>query len=130
MGSTMAWWLAALDERVKVTVDINCLTDFQALLAKKALSKHGFYYYVPGLLKHFTAAQINALIAPRAHLGLAGLQDELTPLEGLDVIDRELKKVYAAAGHPERWKLLRYDVAHQETAEGRQEIVAFLKQSL
>jgi acetyl esterase/lipase len=26
MGSTMAWWLAALDERVKVTVDICCLT--------------------------------------------------------------------------------------------------------
>ena len=26
MGSTMAWWLGALDERIKVTVDINCLT--------------------------------------------------------------------------------------------------------
>jgi len=24
MDSTMAWYLAALDERVKVTVDINC----------------------------------------------------------------------------------------------------------
>ena len=41
MGSTMAWWLGALDERIKVTVDINCLTDFQALLARKALSLHG-----------------------------------------------------------------------------------------
>ena len=38
MGSTMAWWLAALDERMKVTVDICCLTDFEALLAKKGLS--------------------------------------------------------------------------------------------
>ena len=130
MGSTMAWWLAALDDRVKVTVDINCLTDFQALLARKALSLHGVYYFVPGLLKHFTTAQINALIAPRAHLGLAGLRDDLTPVEGLDAIDRELKQVYAAAGHPERWKLLRYDVAHQETPEGRLEIVAFLKQFL
>ena len=35
MGSTMAWWLAALDERVKVTVDICCLTDFHTLVAKK-----------------------------------------------------------------------------------------------
>ena len=47
MGSTMAWWLAALDERVKVTVDICCLTDFQALIAQKDLSAHGIYYYVP-----------------------------------------------------------------------------------
>ena len=92
MGSTMAWWLAALDERVKVTVDLCCLTDFQTLIAKKNLSAHGVYYFVPGLLKHFTTAQINALIAPRAHLGLAGLQDKLTPVEGLDLIDAELKK--------------------------------------
>ena len=130
MGSTMAWWLAALDERVKVTVDICCLTDFQTLIAKKNLSAHGVYYFVPGLLKKFTTAQINALIAPRAHLGLAGLQDKLTPIEGLDLIDAELKKVYAEQGHPERWKLLRYDVGHQETAEGRQEIVRFLKEQL
>jgi len=130
MGSTMAWWLGALDERFKVTVDINCLTDYQALLARKALSLHGVYYFVPGLLKHFTTAQINALIAPRAHLGLAGLRDKLTPVEGLDVIERELNQVYAKAGHPERWKLLRYDVEHQETPEGRQAILAFLKQFL
>lgn len=130
MGSTMAWWLAALDERIKVTVDINCLTDFQSLLARKALSLHGLYYFVPGLLNHFTTAQINALIAPRAHLGLAGLRDKLTPVEGLDVIDRELQQVYAKLGHPERWKLLRYDVEHQETPEGRQEIIAFLKKFL
>ncbi len=130
MGSTMAWWLGALDERIKVTVDINCLTDFQSLLARKALSLHGVYYFVPGLLNHFTTAQINALIAPRAHLGLAGLRDKLTPVEGLDLIDRELQQVYAKLGHPERWKLLRYDVEHQETAEGRQEIIAFLKKFL
>jgi dienelactone hydrolase len=130
MGSTMAWWLAALDERVTVTVDICCLTDFHTLLAKRALRLHGVYYYVPSLLEHFTTAQINALIAPRAHLGLAGLKDELTPVEGLDIIDRALQRVYAAVGHPERWRLLRYDVGHQETAEGRQEILAFLDRFL
>ena len=70
---------------------------------RRACRAHGVYYYVPGLLKHFTTAQINALIAPRAHLGLAGLQDKLTPVEGLDIIDRELQRVYAEHGHPERW---------------------------
>jgi dienelactone hydrolase len=130
MGSSMAQWLGALDERVKATVDICCLTEYHALLADKGLARHGIYYYVPGLLKEFTASDINALIAPRAHLGLAGTLDELTPLAGLDVIDRELQAAYAEAGHPERWKLLRYDVAHQETAEGRREILAFLRAQL
>ncbi len=130
MGSTMAWWLAALDERIKVTVDICCLTDFHTLLARKGLGGHGVYYYVPGLLKHFTTSQINAMIAPRAHLGLAGVQDKLTPVEGLDIIERDVTRVYADAGHPERWKLLRYDVGHQETPEGRQEVLAFLQRFL
>jgi hypothetical protein len=91
MGSSMAQWLGALDERVKATVDICCLTEYHTLLAEKGLKGHGIYYYVPGLLKHFTASDINALIAPRAHLGLAGTKDALTPLAGLDIIDRELK---------------------------------------
>ena len=130
MGSTMAFWLAALDERVKVTVDICCQTDFHTLVAKKGLSGHGIYYYVPGLLKHFTTSDIDALIAPRPHLALAGLQDKLTPVEGLDVIDREMKAVYAEAGHPERWRMLRYDVGHQETPEGRKEVLAFLQAHL
>jgi hypothetical protein len=69
----MAWWTAALDERLKVTVDICCLTDFQALIANHNLSGHGVYYFVPSLLKHFTTSEINALIVPRPHLALAGL---------------------------------------------------------
>jgi dienelactone hydrolase len=130
MGSTMAWWLAALDERIRVTVDICCLGDFQALLANGSLDEHGIYYYVPSLVKHFTTAGINELIAPRAHLAIAGVRDPLTPPEGLDVIDSELTAVYAAHGHPERWKLLRYDVGHQETPEGRAAAIEFLKRFL
>lgn len=127
MGSTMAWWAAAIDERLKVCVDICCLTDFQALIEAHGLNGHGVYYYVPSLLKHFSTSQINALIAPRPHLALAGNLDKLTPPAGLDRIDRELKEVYAKAGKPEHWKLLRYEVAHEETPEGRREVMAFLK---
>jgi dienelactone hydrolase len=130
MGSTMAWWTAALDPRLKVTVDICCLTDFQALIANHNLSGHGVYYFVPGLLKHFTASQINELIVPRPHLGLAGNRDKLTPPEGLDRIDADLKKAYAAAGKPAHWKLVREDVAHEETATMRREVMEFLKTHL
>lgn len=130
MGSTMAWWTAALDERVKVTVDLCCLTDYQALIETRNLDGHGVYYYVPGLLKHFTAAQINALIAPRAHLSLAGNYDRLTPPAGLERIDAELKGVYAERGASEAWRLRRYETGHCETAEMRGEIMAFLKKWL
>ena len=122
MGSSSAQWLGALDPRIKVVVDICCLTDWHTLVDVGGLKGHGIYYYVPDLLSHFTAAQMNALIAPRPHLALAGNLDHLTPAAGLDRIDRELKDVYAAAGKPGHWKLLRYDVGHQETPEMREEI--------
>lgn len=130
MGSTMAWWVAALDERIAVTVDLCCLSDFQALIETNALSAHGIYYYVPSLLRHFTTAEINALIAPRAHLGLAGVYDNLTPAAGLDRIDAHLRQVYAAAGRAEAWRLERYHVGHVETAAMRKSWMAFLKEWL
>ena len=130
MGSTMAWWVAALDTRIKVCVDLCCLTDFNALIDARGLDRHGIYYYVPRLLRHFTTAQINALIAPRAHLGLAGNFDALTPPAGLDRIDAELSKVYAACDAPEAWKLVRYNTGHFETAAMRAEILSFLERWL
>ncbi len=130
MGSTMAWWLAALDPRVKVVVDFCCLTDFQALIDSRGLDGHGIYYYVPGLLRHFTTAGINALIAPRPHLALAGNLDPLTPPAGLDRIDRELKGIYAAHGSPDAWRLVRSETGHFETGRMRAEALAFLEKWL
>jgi dienelactone hydrolase len=130
MGSTMAWWVAALDTRIKLCIDICCLTDYHALIEARGLDGHGIYYYVPRLLKHFTTAQINALIAPRAHLSLAGIYDRLTPPAGLDRIDAELREVYAAAGAPDAWRLSRYACGHMETAAMRAEILAFLDKRL
>ena len=129
MGSNMAWWVAALDTRIKVCIDMCCLTEFN-IFSQKGLLNHGIYYFVPSLLKHFTTSQINSLIAPRPHLGLAGNYDELTPPEGLDIIDTEVKKTYKSMNAPDAWKLLRYNVGHYETAEMRREVISFLKKWL
>lgn len=130
MGSTMSWWVAALDRRVKACVDICCLTDYQALIESRGLDRHGLYYYIPGLLKHFTTADINRLIVPRAHLSLAGIFDYLTPPKGLDRIDVELQKAYSAEGAESAWKLIRYRTGHFETIVMRQETLSFLKRWL
>jgi hypothetical protein len=130
MGSTMAWWHAALDERVSVCVDLCCLTDFQALIETRGLDGHNLYYYVPGLLKQFTTAEINALICPRAHLSLAGLFDRLTPPAGLDRVDAALQQVYTQAGVAGRWQLVRYHSGHFETWDMRRRVLQFLDQFL
>ena len=101
-----------------------------ALIAAGGLDGHGIYYYVPALLKHFTTAQITALIAPRPHLSLAGELDPLTPPAGLDRIDRELRQVYTGLGAPQAWQMRRYASGHQETPAMRTEVMAFLEKWL
>ena len=130
MGSTMAWWLAALDERINVCVDLCCLTDYQALIDAKGLGLHGIYYYVPDLLTHFTTSDINGLISPRPHFSLAGRFDKLTPLPGLEKIDKQLQAIYQKDGAPTAWKLTIYDVGHLETPAMRSDILAFYKKWL
>lgn len=130
MGSTMSWWLAALDDRIKVCIDLCCLTDYQSLIEEKGVGLHGIYYYVPDLLNHFTTSQINGLISPRPHFGLAGKLDPLTPLKGLEKIDNNLKKIYSHNGASEAWLLRLYDVGHLETFEMRQDIMEFFKKWL
>jgi len=130
MGSTMAWWTAALDTRVKVCVDLLCLSDFDAIREKGDLRGHGVYYFVPSLIKHFTTGAINELIAPRVHGSMAGIHDALTPPKGLDRIDAHLRRVYAEAGAADAWQLFRYDFGHGENADMRRDALAFLQRWL
>jgi dienelactone hydrolase len=128
MGSTMAWWLAALDTRIACCAETCCLTEFATFLEEGGF--HAPFYYVPSLLKCFTTAQINALIAPRPHLSLAGDKDPLTPPRGLDIVDTELKRVYRELGAERNWDLKRYPVGHLETEQMRAETMRFLVERL
>jgi hypothetical protein len=79
MGSTRAWWLAAVDERVAAAVGVACLTRYQNLIAHGQLRQHGVYYWVYGLLKHCDTEGVVALIAPRPFLALTGELDARLP---------------------------------------------------
>jgi acetyl esterase/lipase len=130
MGSTMSIWLGALDPRLKVIVDLCCLTDFDALIETRQLDGHGLYYYVPGLLQHFSMGDINALISPRPHLSVAGNHDLLTPPAGLQRIDDHLRQVYADAGAAAAWRLQRNNTGHFESEHVRADVLAFLGDQL
>jgi hypothetical protein len=115
MGSTKAWWLAALDPRVRLCVDLCCLTDFAELIKARNLKGHGIYYYVPGLLKHFQTADINELIVPRPHLSLNGRRDPLTPPAGVERVRDHLLPLYERYGRKEDCRVELFDCGHEET---------------
>jgi hypothetical protein len=123
MGATKAWWLAALDTRVRLCLDVCCLTDFEELIRTGNLKGHGIYYYVPSLLKHFQTAQINELIVPRPRLSVNGRRDDLTPPAGVDRVRDHLLPLYRMYGSEQDCRINLYDCAHQELPEMRKEIL-------
>ncbi|CAN0603051.1 unnamed protein product, partial [Ectocarpus sp. 12 AP-2014] len=97
MGSTHAWWMAALDDRVKASVALCSFADLKCLTETPAHDGHGIYMTVPGLLKDFSTGQIAGLAAPRALMIGIGLQDWSTPEPGFEKARAELDAAYCDA---------------------------------
>ena len=130
MGATKAWWLAALDPRISVCMDVCCLTDYDELIKAHSLREHGIYYYVPSLLKHFQTAQINELIVPRPHLSVNGRRDPLTPPAGVEKIRDYLLPLYRRYGKEPDCRIALYDCAHVELPPMRQVILGWMDRYL
>ena len=130
MGATKAWWLGALDPRVRVVMDVCCLTDYESLIAAHGLSGHGVYYFVPSLLKHFDTFAINELIVPRPRLSVNGRRDPLTPPAGVEKVRDQLLPLYQRYGSRADCHIDLFDCAHQELPEMRREILAWMDRYL
>jgi dienelactone hydrolase len=126
MGSQMALWAAALDERIAGCIELCGAAEYDALLQSGGFDGHGEYFFVPGLLREFTLAEIAALIAPRPHLSCAGRDDPLTPPAGLASLDTRLREAYAALGAAANWQQLVEPAGHAETPAMRRQALAWL----
>jgi hypothetical protein len=130
MGATKAWWLAALDPRVGLCIDLCCLTDYDELLRTNHLKGHGIYYYVPGLLRHFDTSAINELIVPRPRVSLNSRHDPLTPEAGVEKVRRHLEPLYRQYGRAEDCRIELFECGHEETPAMRQRVRESLVRSL
>jgi len=126
MGATKVWWLAALEPRVRLAIDVCCLTDYDELIRTRGLKEHGVYYYVPSLLKHFDTAGINELVVPRPRLSLNGRLDPLTPPAGVDRVREHLLPLYKKYGRQDDCRIDLFDCAHEETPAMRKLVVEWL----
>jgi hypothetical protein len=126
MGSTKAWWLAALDPRVRLCLDVCCLTEFEDLIKINNLKGHGIYYYVPRLLTKFSTAQINELIVPRPRLSVNGREDDLTPPAGVEKVRDYLLPLYRRYGREADCRIELFDCPHIELPEMRKLILEWM----
>jgi len=131
MGATRAWWLMALDERLKAGVPICCLTRYQSIIRNELLKAHGIYYYVPNFLNHFDTEAVIALIAPRPVLFLDGDQDGTSPVDGIHYIENAVRPVYGLYGKTGEFESIVYPgQGHLYTQEMWEKTLSFLDQKL
>ncbi|MBL8176147.1 MAG: dienelactone hydrolase family protein [Bryobacterales bacterium] len=131
MGSTRAWWLAAIDSRIKAVVGVACFTRYEDLIATRNLRAHGIYYFVPGILKHFDSEGIMALLAPRPFLALTGDSDAGSPPTGMTKLEQILRSVYKATGKPDHFDSIVYpQTGHVYNADMHQRMVAWFRKFL
>ena len=131
MGSTLAWWLAALDSRIRATSASCSFADLASLVATGGHDGHGIYMTVPGLLPLARSGQIAGLAAPRALQICVGLQDWSTPEAAFGIARSDLEGAFAAVGATDK---LQFHVepasGHIETPAMRNAVLAFLKGAL
>ncbi len=132
MGSTRSWWLAALDERIKVAICVACLTRYQNLIEEGSLYCHGIYYFVPGMIgEGMDIEKVVGLIAPRVLLTLTGDSDAGSPADGVRIINEFQRRLYGLYGKKENFRGVVYEgIGHVYTPQMWDETIGWLKRHL
>lgn len=131
MGSTRAWWLAAIDKRIKVVVGVACFTRYQELIEQRELKAHGIYYFVPGMLQHFDTEAVMGLIAPRPFLALTGDSDSGSPISGMKILEKKLGSVYSLYDQKDKFKSIIYpETGHVFTDDMKIEMLDWFEKYL
>lgn len=125
LGSTLSYFQAAVDTRLKAIAHLCCYADYATLVELGAHDHHGIYLLVPGLLTQTSTGHIAGLVAPRAQLICIGGRDELTPPPSVERALDETRPMYAQAGAPEALSFyLDPGAAHEETPQMRARVLA------
>lgn len=127
MGGTHAWWMLALDERLRAGVGLCCFADMESLIDAGQHDGHGHYMTVPGLLEHCSTAQLAGLAAPRPLFIGAGLQDWSTPAACFEAARHELESSYIGSSAESNLHFhVEPDAGHEETLLMRSKVLQFL----
>ena len=124
-GGTMTVWMSLCDERFKAS-EIMCYSDLWALMGMRDINYCGMQV-APGLYKLVDIPDLQGLIAPRPLLIDIGANDTCFKVEGAMMCQKQLKKIYRAAGASDRLEL---DFHPHEHSWGGNKSEAFFKKHL
>jgi dienelactone hydrolase len=92
-GGAYSWWIAALDERIKAAVPVAGITDLENHVVDGAVEGHCDCMFMVNTYR-WDYAQVAALVSPRPLLLSNTDKDGIFPLEGIERIHRQVRRIY------------------------------------
>lgn len=130
VGGYRSFLLAALDERIRVAVDVGWMTSLGSQIKQHVIHSIGLSFHIIGLYRYLDLPDLAALIAPRAVLVINGSQDRLFALDGVKTAFEKIARCYTKAGAPDRQQCTLYDAPHEFNLEMQAEAWRWIKRWL
>lgn len=115
-GGAYSWWIAALDERVKVACPVAGITDLQNHVIDGCVEGHCDCMYMVNTYR-WDYDRVAALLAPRPLLICNTDKDRIFPLDGLVRLHSRVRKIYDLYDVPNKLGLLITEGPHLDTQE-------------
>ncbi len=113
-GGAYSWWIAALDERIKVAVPVAGITSLQNHVVDGCVEGHCDCMY-PVNTYRWDFAQIAALVAPRPLLISNTDKDRIFPLDGVVDVYVKTRRIYKLLGAEDKIGLQITEGPHKDT---------------
>ncbi len=115
-GGAYSWWIAAIDQRIKVAVPVAGITDLQNHVVDGAVEGHCDCMFMVNTYR-WDYAQVAALVAPRPLLIANTDKDSIFPLDGVVRIHEKVRHIYRLYGAADKLGLNITEGPHRDTQE-------------
>lgn len=109
-GGTITFYAACMDERIKIAMP-SC--SFCTYTASIGSVDHCADNYIPRILKYFEMGDLAGLIAPSSLVVVAGKEDPIFPIDGVQEAFSAAKNLYQYAGVEAKIRLVVGDGGHR-----------------
>lgn len=117
LGSVRTIFLGALQPKVRASVAVCWMAEYQGLARNDVRNGIGYTKLVPGLYGDLDWPDVGALHWPGALMTINGLRDGLYPLEAAKAAVSKLEKIFEKAGAPGEFQGVFFDGPHEFNPE-------------
>jgi dienelactone hydrolase len=128
-GGAYSWWIAALDERIKVAAPVAGITSMQNHIVDGCIEGHCDCMFMVNTYR-WDFPLLASLVAPRPLMILNTDKDSIFPLDGVVDIYTQTKKVYDALGAGDNIGLTITEGPHKDTQPLRVPAFAWFERNL